>query len=165
MTITAEKSQISRAFRDSHTKRSYEISEMKQSLVRQIKEGRSSARLMSSELHESIQRDLKNISEHVTANRSAASNLVLRYKAGRKVSAKALKAMLEADRTRLTVKIKKMMLGLEHDRITARASNRSYIASRKAKLKQSVVSPSQAKTSSPAPVTSPSQAKTSSREK
>jgi len=148
MTKTVEKSRISRAFTDSHTERLCEINEMKQSLVRQIKEGRSSAQLMSSELRKSIQHDLKNIFRHVAENRSAASNLILRYRALRQKSAKTLKATLEIDRIGLAVMIEKTMLGLKQDRILARASSSSCRSGQRAKLRNSVKASSQAVTGS-----------------
>ena len=139
MTLITKKSLISHALKGSHTKRSYEINEMKESLVRQVEAGRSSAHKVSSELHESIQSDLKDISKHVAACRSAASELIQNYKVIRQASAKTIKSELEADRNSLTAVVKKIILELEKARASARTSNKLLSVSRKLKLKQTVV--------------------------
>ena len=139
MTLKAEMSQITRSFEVSRAKRSREINEMKKLLARQVKEGRSTAHLMSSQLNESIQLDLRNIYQYVFANRNAVSSLILSYKAGRQVSKKALRVRLEVDRARLTATVKKILLGFEQDRITTRESIRGNAVTRKSRVKQSVV--------------------------
>ena len=155
MTLKAEMSQITRSFEVSRAKRSREINEMKKLLARQVKEGRSTAHLMSSQLNESIQLDLRNIYQYVFANRNAVSSLILSYKAGRQVSKKALRVKLEFDRARLTATVKKILLGFEQDRITTRESIRGNAVTRKSRVKQSVVTSAPAspavKASSPTP--------------
>ncbi|MDP2740014.1 MAG: hypothetical protein Q8O82_15240 [Pseudorhodobacter sp.] len=150
MTLTAEMSRITRAMGESYTRRSHEIDEMQHALERQIKEGRASAKRASSTLHDSIEHDLKNISRHVAATRSAASGLIRRYKAGRQASTKVLKARLEVDRAALTAMVKKVMQGLEQDRVGAGRVFRDYAASRQPKVKQSAAVFTRAPVVSPA---------------
>jgi hypothetical protein len=162
--LTAEMSRLIHSFEVSRTKRLREINEIKQSLTRQIKEGRTSLHLISSELNESIQLDLKTISQYVTANRNAVSSSILHYKAGRQVSTKALRARLETDRISLTATVKKILFDFQQDRIAERASILNNASSRMGLVRKSVVTSTPAspaaKTSSPTPA-SPA-AKTSS---
>jgi hypothetical protein len=149
VTLKEEMSSITRSFVVSRAKRSREINEIKQSLARQIKDGRASADLMSSELHEAIQIDLKSISQYVSLNRDAVSSLMLSYKARRKASTKALKARLVIDRISLSSRVKKILLGFGQDRINVRASILANAAS--SKVKTSSPTPAAAKPSSPTP--------------
>lgn len=150
MTRTAEMSRITRAMGESHTRRSQEIDEMKQALQHQINDGRASARRASSTLNDSIRRDLKNISRHVAATRSSASGLIKRYKAARQAGTKVLKARLAADRTGLTAMVKKVIQGLELDRVGAGRVFRDYAASRQSKVKKSATVFTRAPVISPA---------------
>jgi uncharacterized protein YheU (UPF0270 family) len=151
VTLKEEMSSITRSFVLSRAKRSGEINEMKQSLARQIKEGKASADLMSSELHETIQIDLKRISEYVSSNRDAVSSLLLSYKAGRKASTKALRARLVVDRISLSSKVKKILLGFAQDHNRARASILGSAASSKSKVKPSNSTSTEVKVNNPTP--------------
>jgi hypothetical protein len=157
-------SQLTRSLVVSRAKRSFEINKMKKSLALQVKEGRASAHLMSYELNKSIQLDLKSISQYVSANRNAVSSLILRYKAGRQVSTKALRTRLEADRISLAATVKKILFDFQQVRIAERASILNNASSRMGMVRKSVVTSTPAspaaKTSSPTPA-SPA-AKTSS---
>lgn len=135
MTLTAEMSKITRAMGNSHTERTREIDEMKHALQVQISDGRASVRRASSTLNDAIGIELRNISRHVAATRSSASGLIKRYKAARQASTKALKARLGADRTGLAVMVKKVIHGLELDRVGAARIFRDFRASRQPKVK------------------------------
>jgi hypothetical protein len=140
MTLTAEMLRISSSFGDSKSKRSTEINKMRESLARQIVDGREAVLRMSSELHKAIQSDLKNISKNVAKNKKETWSLLHGYKTGRKSNAVELKARLEIDRTRLATLVEEVLLGFEKDRTTARSIIRKSAASRKINSKQSVES-------------------------
>lgn len=137
MTLSLEMSRITRAFGEAHTNRTKQISELRQSLHRQLAEGRTSMRRASAALSETIERDLKGISRHVAATRSAASGLIKRYKVGRQANARALRAKLGTDRSGLTAMVNRFKIDLNRDRAGAKRIFQEYAVSRKAGAKQS----------------------------
>jgi hypothetical protein len=140
VTLTAEMLRISRSFGSSRSKRLGEINDIKQLVARQIKEGRETARLMSSELNNTIKIDLKNILKHVAASQKETWSLIDSYKKGRHSDTVELQARLELDRTRLTATVKKMLFGFEQDRTSARAIIRKSAANRKIDQQKILVS-------------------------